>query len=92
MPLPKKPPVKKPLPPTPPSFIKQPFNFLRNSKTKGNYIGWLTDKKSREPDFGKGNAGPGIPYREVEQKLPTYPKMGQLDAKSAAIRRRMNNG
>lgn len=81
---------------TPPSYMK-PLNFLRESKNKGKYIGWNTGNTTKQPDFGKGNAGPGIPYREVEQNMPKSQSFGapmkpKVDAKAAAIRRRLNNG
>lgn len=85
-----------------PKFGKKPTtppNYLRPGPTGKTYIAWETES-GKKPDFGKGRAGPGLPYREVEKKRelgktpdkPKFPRKPKTDAKADAIKRRLANG
>lgn len=82
-----------------PDAKSNPLDFLRKGTKKGTYIGWQTGNnlltnQPYKPDFGKGENGPGIPYREVEKNYSkeSWANKPKIDAKTAAIRRRLSNG
>jgi hypothetical protein len=78
-------------------FDKKVRDFGRAGNSPGTYYSFQTATGGR-PDMGAGQKGPGIPYQEVEKhyNLIKKPVSGKAanppDAKSEAIRRRLNGG
>lgn len=71
--------------PTNPVIDKNVKDFARKGPdpTVGtNYYAWQT-ASGKKPDFGKGQAGPGTPYREV---LKNYKIKQQADVPTANIK------
>lgn len=78
-----------------------PGDYLKGSKQKlEKYTAWKTEGGGK-PDLGKGSAGPGNPYREVQKTMvPTAgkwvdsrpkPKPQAVTAQQGAVWRRWNN-
>lgn len=72
-------------------------DFARKGSNSSNYYAWRTSS-GKKPDFGKGQTGPGTPYREVltnykvkqESDKPTgKPSVPSGDFMDQAIRRRL---
>ena len=88
--------------PTRPVINKNVNNFARKGKDASNYYAWQT-ASGKKPDFGKGQAGPGTPYREILtnykiEQVPDGPKINRppdvklpKSVQDEAIRRRLTN-
>lgn len=79
------------------TFNTNVSDFARKGNSPGTYFAWQT-ANGQKPDFGAGQAGPGIPYAEVQknyqmQLAPSKTaRQAKIDPKVEAIRRRLNGG